>query len=71
MSALIRGAKLTPAQRAEVFSAFVHRHLAIGPGRYYPTETAWLHDHAFYITRGGRLALRPAHCEPAFLAEAR
>ena len=66
---LIKGSNLTPAQSRQVFNAFVHRHLAIGPSRRYTSNEAWLVDHAFYFLRdGSRLALRPSRCEPHYMA---
>ena len=67
---LIRGSNLTTAQRQQVLTAFVHRHLAIGPSGYYFSETGWLVDHAFYFTKNGaRLRLYPRYCEPYYMAD--
>lgn len=67
---LIRGARLTPEQRAQVLAAFVHRGQAIGPGKAYPSETAWLREHAFYFTteRGRARLSHRRYAQPAFLA---
>lgn len=66
---LVKGANLTQSQREKVLSAFVHRHLAIGEGKYYKTEQDWILDHAFYFRKDGELPLKPKHCEPAFLGD--
>jgi hypothetical protein len=67
---LIKGTALTARQREQVLAAFVHRHTAIGDGRYYPTEQAWLADHAFYFVKdGSRLARNRRYAEPHSLAE--
>ncbi len=67
---LITGAQLTPRQQALVRAAFVHRHLAIGNGRYYPTDQAWIVDHAFHFTKDGtRLMRNHKYAEPHDLAE--
>ena len=43
---IIRGDRLTAQQERQVFAAYIYRHHAIGAGKYYPTERAWLVDHA-------------------------
>lgn len=67
---LIRGARLTPEQRAQVLAAFVHRGQAIGSGKAYPSETAWLREHAFHFTteRGRSRLSHRRYAQPAFLA---
>lgn len=65
---LIKGTDLTPKQVQEVKDRFVYRHLAIGDGKYYPTELHWIYGHAFYIRKDGHIADRPNHCEPDYLA---
>jgi hypothetical protein len=67
---LIEGSKLTPSQAAQVRAAFVHRWHAIGEGKYYQNEQAWLNDHSFWFTKVGRLARR-RYAEPAWLARDR
>lgn len=55
---LIKGKDLNDKQRAQVLAAYVYRHHAIGEGKHYPNEQAWLVDHAFYFVKdGSRLAL--------------
>lgn len=70
MPRLIRGDRLTPKQIEQVFAAFVHRSIAIGPTSYYRNDWAWLFDHAFYFVKdGSRLARNRRYCETATLAE--
>jgi hypothetical protein len=67
---LIKGNHLTARQRNQVLAAFVHRHTAIGDGRHYPTEQAWLADHAFYFVKdGSRLAHNRRYAEPHYVAD--
>lgn len=66
---LIKGAKLTADMRRQVYAAYVHRHHAIGQGKYYATENDWLVDHAFYFTKEGQLSRKHGHCEPHYLAD--
>ena len=66
---LVKGADLSPMQKRQVLSAFVYRHLAIGEGKHYASEEAWVNDHAFYFTKRGDLANRPKFAEPAFMAD--
>lgn len=63
----VQGALLTARQRDDVRRAFVHRDLAIGPRRAYPTEDAWIRDHAFFFTKAGVLATRPRYADLAFM----
>ena len=62
---LIRGNRLTEGNKKEVLAAYVHRHLD-PRGK---TDAEFLGEHAFYITKGGRLSRAHKHCEPACLAE--
>ena len=32
------------------------------------SDEQWLAEHAFYVTKDGRLAARPSRCEPVLLA---
>jgi len=75
---LIRGDKLTVAQKEHVKRAYIYR-LTIENG--YPeknpcnvrvpaiTDEQWLKEHAFYITKSGELSAKHKHCEPAFMAD--
>jgi hypothetical protein len=83
MPTLIRGDRLTPELREQVLRAFVHRWTIENQHNVSPrnrpkdpplwNDEDWLREHAFYITSSGsgRLALKPRHCEPAYMAEAR
>jgi hypothetical protein len=63
----IKGQNLNDRQRALVLAAFVHRHHAIGAGKRYADDRAWIIDHAFYFIKdGSRLALNRRYCEPAY-----
>lgn len=66
---LVKGVDLSDDMRRQVWAAFVYRHHAIGTCKYYATEQDWLVDHAFWFTKGNRLALNRKYCEPAFMAE--
>lgn len=66
---LVKGKDLSDAQRQEVMRAFVHRGYSIGVGKHYATDDAWIIDHAFYMTKSGRLSLRAVRCEPHYLAD--
>lgn len=55
--------------KKQVLSRYVLRHHAIGEGKYYKDENAWCEDHAFYVTKSGRLSLSHRHCEPHYLAD--
>lgn len=66
---LIKGENLTEKQLKLVKSAFIYRHLAIGAGKAYPTESAWIKDHAFYFKKDGNIPNNPRHCEPVWMAE--
>lgn len=75
MPHLVRGDCLNDAARIDVLAAFVYRWTienerqarAAQPDCQLPlvTDAEWLRSHASYITRAGRLALKPARCEPA------
>lgn len=62
---LIVYAALTPAQKKQVKAAFVHWHYDTTVS----TFEEWAYQHAFSITNKGRLAHRPAYCEPASMAQ--
>lgn len=64
---LVKGTDLNCAQRQQVLRAFVHRRVT--GSMPYVGDDQWLVEHAFYLTNAGRLALRPAYCEPAYMAE--
>lgn len=67
---LIKGTDLNDRQRAQVLAAFVHRHHAIGVGRFYLNDSAWLEAHSFHFLKdGSRLMSNRRHCEPAWMAE--
>jgi hypothetical protein len=67
---LIKGTALSQRQRAMVLQAYVHRHLAIGEGKHYPTEDAWVVDHSFhFVKNGSRLAANRTHAEPHWMAD--
>jgi len=66
---LIKGENLTEKQLQQVKSAYVHRFTAIGEGKYYKDENAWVKDHAFYFTKGDKLSRKHNHCEPHYMAE--
>lgn len=66
---LIKGENLTPSQLAQVKAAFVNRFSAIGEGKHYPTDQAWIVDHAFYFSKQGQLSQRHKHCEPYYMAD--
>ena len=81
MTTLVKGVDLTPSQITEVKSAFGYRRtkenqarvlvlgIVSGTKAFETTDEQWIAEHAFYITKAGRLARRPYHCEPAFMAE--
>lgn len=66
---LVKGKDLTQKQREEVFSRYVYRHLAIGEGKYYKSDNAWLVDHAFHVKNDGDLGNKHKFCEPHYLAD--
>lgn len=82
---LVKGARLTSAQKRAVLAAFVHRFTGEhrpawslqkmpNGGSYAPThatDTEWVNDHAFYITAQGALASKPGRAEPVYLADER
>ena len=81
MPELVRGTDLSPLARAEVLKVFVYRWTVENPNRerawkgaklHAPTmalvfDDEWLKDHAFWITKAGRLARNRQHAEPASL----
>lgn len=82
--ACINGSKLSPATRQEVLSAYGYRWTVenerrarewFRAGKAEPptaplvTDEEWLADHAFHVTRDGRLDARHRHAEPACLAD--
>lgn len=69
MPELVRGDKLTDAQRKEVLARFVYRNLEKDTVRDKETrDRDWLRAHAFYVRADGRIADKPGHCEPAYMA---
>jgi len=79
---LIEGKDLTARQRKLVLQAFVHRHTVESPwgawalaaaGAGAPrasTDEEFILSHAFYFVKdGSRLAAKPNHCEPVYLAD--
>lgn len=78
---LVKGSKLTVAQRADVLNAFGGRwtvenvnrarawHGIGAPTTELTTDAQWLADHAFYITSAGHLAENRHHAEPHYLAD--
>lgn len=80
---LIKGSRLTRAQREIVLATYLYRWTRDNPRRedYWrgiagkPTmplvsDAEWLADHAFhFIADGSRLHARHRHCEPAYMAE--
>ncbi len=78
---LTKGENLTPTQKKQVISAFVHRYT----GEHFPewasrpmpngeaykpthaTDSEWINDHAFYINKNGFLASYPTRCEPVYM----
>lgn len=80
---LIKGSDLNQSQRKQVLNAFVHRNTIEHPakwakdqkwslpiGRIIETDTEWVNAHAFYFVKdGSRLAFRPKHAVPSYLAE--
>ena len=75
---LVKGAELAPSTRREVLSAFIYR-LTIENG--YPgrnpckarvpaiSDAQWLQEHAFWVTKAGRLARNHHRAEPVYMAE--
>lgn len=63
---LIPGPLLTDPQRRQVLAAYVHRHTAIGPGKYYSSDEDWIRTHAFHFTKQGHLARNRHYAEPFF-----
>lgn len=78
---LVKGANLTPRQRAEVLAGFPYRWTVENRVRAHAfyrgqvptiaptTDDEFVRTHAFYIRKNGHLASRPAHCEPVYLAD--
>lgn len=67
---LIKGADLSEKQRQQVLTAYVHRGHAIGVGKHYADEQAWLVDHAFHFLKdGSRLSRTHRFCEPHYIAD--
>ena len=71
---LIRGDRLTEAQRADVLRRFVHRNTGTfrrhdqAETPLYQTDAEWLAAHAFYIRADGALSNKHGHCEPYYMA---
>ena len=71
MPRLIKGAHLTETQKKQVLAAYSYRHLAIGEGKFYPTEATWVESHAFwFVNDGSRLSRNHHHAEPDYFADA-
>ena len=76
---LLIGCELSPQTQREVLSAYVYR-LTTENG--YPkknpcgarvpavSDVQWLREHAFWVTKSGRLARNRHHAEPAFMVRA-
>lgn len=64
---LIAYKDLTQSQIREVKNQFVNRFIAIGKDKYYPTESDWMSNHAFYVRKDGHLSAKHNHCEPAWM----
>ncbi len=85
MPKLVCGRDLTQAQRVEVLRAFSYRWTHENkPGAWgnatWPaapqeslrvSDAQWLSDHAFWITKRGRLAKTPSCAEPVYMAARR
>jgi len=63
---LIKGKNLTPRQRQQVLSAFVHRHLDTTS----KSDDEWIAKHAFHFLKdGSRLAANKRRAEPVYMAD--
>lgn len=60
---VIRGCNLTPDQREQVKSAYVHWHVS----GFYKTQDEFIHAHAFHFTYAGQLARNIRHAVPEYL----
>lgn len=60
---LIPGNALSFKAQQHVLAAFIHRHLDTTCS----SDQEWLERRAFYIRKDGCLALKPNHCEPAWM----
>lgn len=75
---LVKGNELLPSTQRAVLSSFTYR-LTVENG--YPkrnpcgarvpaiSDAQWLKEHAFYVTKDGRLSRAHRHCEPHYMAE--
>lgn len=71
---LTKGTALTRDQRAEVLRRFIHRNTRELPcpivgAPVTQTDAEWIADHAFYVTKAGRLANNRRFAEPHYLAD--
>lgn len=75
---LIKGSELTQQTKREVLASFVYRPtIENGYPRHNPcgarvpavSDEQWLKEHAFYVTKQGRLALNRHYAKPAFMVE--
>ena len=80
MAKLIKGENLTTEQKKEVKAAFINRftseHRPAWANRSdclsfptHGTDEEWIIDHAFYMTKGGKLDKNHRHCEPSYMTE--
>lgn len=65
---LVKGENLTTKQKEQVRNAFLFRHTWENGYLGHISDEEWIKKHAFYIDSKGKLASRPAYCEPACLA---
>lgn len=66
MARLIKGDALSSDLRRQVLARYVMRHHS---AIWQNSDEVWLAQHAFYVTKDGRLDERYRHCEPAYLAD--
>jgi hypothetical protein len=72
---LVKGSNLTEEQKQEVLSAFIYRYTVDNKRNYEGdhtcgatmTDSEWLEEYAFYITKKGKLALNRNYCKPAWM----
>lgn len=65
---IVKWEDLNDACKKDVLARYVYRHTAIGEGKHYKTEHDWCIDHAFHVTKEGRLSNKHKFCEPSFIA---
>lgn len=66
---LIKGCDLNARQRQQVLAAFVYHGIAIGDGKPYADDNAWLEAHSFYFIKDGSRLARQRYAEPAWRAD--